>query len=254
MGISLLTAPSHAERSSSKASFSMHPSLLRDSGKKEISGGEQMVQAAQEQERSGEKQRARGDGASDEQTAGLTNPGSPLRHTVGVADRLCSASPLLCLSENIQNGNLTPLLKIAEFTRFQLEVPVLNCDNGDQIPRVISKRQHVKPGGGKHSPEQLLSSSHEVPSQEPTPRSGEREAPDSAGPALPPAGQDRPLPARGTPALEPPRRSAPRICAPQPSRPTGQAPRASSRGQSSDHERATYGLRGRSRHVSPLGT
>lgn len=216
-----------------------------------------MVQAAQEQERSGEKQRARGDGASEEQTAGLTNPGSPLRHTVGVADRLCSASPLLCLSENIQNGNLTPLLKIAEFTRFQLEVPVPNCDNGDQIPRVISKRQHVKPGGGKHSPEQLLRSSHAVPSQEPTPRSGERAA---AGPALPPAGHDRPLPARGAPrgtaAPEPPQPAPLRpehLSSPAFS-PQRAAPRTPSRGHSSGHERATYGSRGLWRHVSPLGT
>lgn len=46
---------------------------------------------------------------------------------MGAADRPGSASPRLCLSENIQNGNLTPLLKIAQFTPIQLEVPLLKC-------------------------------------------------------------------------------------------------------------------------------
>lgn len=135
-----------------------------------------MVQAAQAEERSGEK-RARGDGVSEEQTTGLTNPSSPLRYTVGVADRLCSASPLLCLSENIQNGNLTPLLKIAEFTRFQLEVPLLKCDIGEQIPRLISKRQHIKPG----EEAQASSSDPYIRSlQEPRPRRARRSRPRSA--------------------------------------------------------------------------
>lgn len=141
-----------------------------------MSSGEQMVQAAQAEERSGEK-RARGDGVSEEQTTGLTNPSSPLRYTVGVADRLCSASPLLCLSENIQNGNLTPLLKIAEFTRFQLEVPLLKCDIGEQIPRLISKRQHIKPG----EEAQASSSDPYIRSlQEPRPRRARRSRPRSA--------------------------------------------------------------------------
>ena len=113
---------------------------------------------AQEQERRREEKRARGDGVSEAQTAGLTDPSSPLGCTVGAADRQCSASPPLCLSENIQNGNLTPLLKIAEFTEFQLEVPLLKCDNGTQIPRIISKRQHVKPLG--ESLDELFGSLH----------------------------------------------------------------------------------------------
>lgn len=164
------------------------------------------------EERRGEK-RARGDGVSEEQATGLTNPSSPLRYTVGVADRLCSASPLLCLSENIQNGNLTPLLKIAEFTRFQLEVPLLKCDNGEQIPRLISKRQHVKPG--EKSPAELLGSLHRAlcKSQRQGKATAEKPPPTSGAgrpPALP--APRCPLPGRLPPAGEPPRRAALPAC------------------------------------------
>lgn len=46
MGISLLTAPSHAERSGSKAFLRTHPSPLSDLRKKQIGSGEQMVQSS----------------------------------------------------------------------------------------------------------------------------------------------------------------------------------------------------------------
>lgn len=265
MGISLLTAPSHAEgSSSSKTSFRMPPSLLSDLGRKSVSSGEQMVQA---------------ETASEERTTALTNPSSPLRYTVGAAARPCSASPLLCLSENIQHGNLTPLLKIAEFTRFQLEVPLLKCGNGAQIPRLVSERQHVKPGEKK--PRGALQVLTFGSVQEPARRgkAGAEKPPPRSPPARP--APRCPLPGRPLPhSPRPPRgggAAAPRGCTPplprraarrpqlqEPAPLGGCAPAAAPRGAQPpppphgpllparvQHVQAGFG--GRSRLVSPLG-
>lgn len=88
----------------------------------------------------------RGDGVSEEPSAALTDRAPP-RYTVGAADRPGSASPRLCLSENIQNGNLTPLLKIAEFAPIQLEVPPLKCVT------TVSKYLVLSPKGSMSSQE-----------------------------------------------------------------------------------------------------
>lgn len=199
MGISLLTAPSHAERSSSKASFRRRPSPPGDpaAGRASAAGSRW---CGREQERPRNRPQDL-----------LTRALSPPRYTVGVADRLCSAPALLCLSENIQHGNLTPLLKIAEFTRFQLEVPLLKCDNGEQIPRLISKRQHVQPGGAAKAQRSSSGLHMRFPARTPYP--GEPGARSAGGAGCPlPGGRPRsppnpPRSRRDTPSARPAGRS-----------------------------------------------
>lgn len=144
MGISLLTAPSHAERSSSsKTSFRMHPSPPSDSGKKQISSGEQMVRAARDRECSEPAETP----CPRSQPQDLRTRAAAKIYR-GSADRPGSASPRLCLSENIQNGNLTPLLKIAEFTPNQLEVPLLKCVTTVRKYLVLSPKGSMSSQGG----------------------------------------------------------------------------------------------------------
>lgn len=139
---------------------------------------------------------------------------------MGAADRPGSASPRLCLSENIQNGNLTPLLKIAEFTPIQLEVPLLKHVTTVRKYLVLSPKGSMSSQGGGNAQTSssgpqywaLRKNRHrEGASAERPPPAGTAPTPWAATPALPGLPLARPgsdprsarRPARAAPRLPP---------------------------------------------------
>lgn len=171
-----------------------------------IGGGEQMVRP--------------GAGASEEQTAGLTNPSSLSTKIYRGSCR----SPLLCTRAALFIGKYSTWKPDSTSKNSRIYSVSTWSPTAEVWQRWANTSSYLQKaacpaGGGGKSPEELFRSSHEVPRKNPPPRRARR--PLCRRGRLPPAGGGGPAPRRTPPAP---------VGAPRGARPAGRSPAPPSSG------------------------
>lgn len=121
----------------------MHPSPPSDSGKKQTGSGEQMVRAARQRERSEPAETA----CPRSQPHDLLTP-APTKIYRGSCRSLGLCIPAALFIGKYSKWKPDSTSKNSRIYSNSTRSPAVEvCDNSEQIPRLISKRQHVKPKG-----------------------------------------------------------------------------------------------------------